>query len=66
MAYVETVYGEKSLRMPSITQHKNESAAKLFVKTCLKWGIDIVSCSIISIDLAEKKIQSGLVEFEVM
>ena len=46
--YVKTVYGSKSMREPDISEYDTEKEANSAIQTCLKWGIDIVSCEKIS------------------
>ena len=44
---VKTIYGPTSFREPDITEYNSKKEAKIMIRTCLKWGIDIVSCKII-------------------
>lgn len=48
MIYVKTVYGTNSYRLPDISTYSNDKSADLFINTCIRWGIDIVSCEKIS------------------
>ena len=45
---VKTVYSAKSMRKPNISGYKNRREASSTIRTTLKWGIDIISCEIIS------------------
>ncbi len=47
MVKVQTVYGSDYGRSPNISEYKTREEAEQFIETCLKWGIDIVSCEII-------------------
>ena len=46
--FVRTVYCIKTNIPASITHHKTEILAELFISICKKYGYDIVSCDIIS------------------
>ncbi len=45
--YVKTVYKAMYLREPGISKHNTKKEAEIFIDTCLKWGIGIVSCEIV-------------------
>ena len=45
---VKTVFAQQySGREPEITEYKTNEEAQAFIKTCLRWGIGIISCDII-------------------
>lgn len=44
MFYVETKCTD---REPNIESYETEEEAEAIVKTCLKWGINIVSCKLV-------------------
>ena len=48
--YVKTIYGPSSMREPNIHGYDSVQQAQSFIDSCLKWGIDIVSCAIVDID----------------
>ena len=45
---VKTVYGPTSVREPDFTTYDSKEEAEFMIGTTLKWGIDIVSCEIVS------------------
>jgi len=45
--WVKTVYSPDTFREPDISEYDTKEEAELIVKTCLQWGIGIVSCEII-------------------
>lgn len=44
---VKTVYESRYVSEPAISEYETRKEAEQFVKTCLAWGIGIVSCEII-------------------
>ena len=46
--YVKTVYSPQHMREPNISEYDSIKKANTFIDICLKWGIGIVSCEIIS------------------
>ena len=60
--YVKTVYDSNDYKLPNISIYYDKEDAESFVKMCLKWGIGIVSCEIISNEEAKKAFLSLNVE----
>lgn len=52
--YVKTTYESQNMQEPNISEYNSEKEANVFINTCLKWGIGIVSCKIIPKDQAEE------------
>jgi hypothetical protein len=50
--YVKTTYESQTMQEPDISEYDSKEEANGFITTCLKWGIGIVSCNIISKDQA--------------
>jgi len=44
---VKTVYAPEHFREPGLYYYRTQKEAKMFIRTCLKWGIGIVSCEIV-------------------
>ena len=62
MIYVKTVYHEKHMRLPNISKYPTKKEADSFIKTCLKWGIDIVSCKIVTDNEVKRLIANNAAE----
>ena len=56
--YVKTVYSKQHIREPNISEYDSIEDANTFIDTCLKWGIGIASCEIISGEMS-KEVQNG-------
>jgi len=58
--YVKTVYSRQHTREPNISEYDSVEDAQTFIDGCLKWGIGIVSCEIISEESEmSKEVQNG-------
>lgn len=66
MIYVKTTYDIKSMRLPNISKYSSRKKADSFVKICLKWGIGIMSCKIITSNTADRLITRREAEMEVI
>lgn len=62
IVYVKTAYGGKSMRLPNVSKYSTKKDANSFIKMCLKWGMNIVSCEIIDINEAKRLIADGVAE----
>ena len=62
MVYVKTVYTKESFRLPNISAYRTEKEASSFRRICLKHGIGIVSCEIVSESEARRLLKDGLAE----
>lgn len=61
MIYVKTVYDNK-YRLPDISKYGTDEGADLFIRTCLRWGIKILSCEKIDETEAKELLASGQAE----
>lgn len=62
--YVKTVYEAKCHQKANITRYVSRDTAESMIKTCLKWGIGIVSCEIIEEEKALVEVRAKTVSYD--
>ncbi len=59
--YVKTVY---DYQKPNITRYTSKDTAENMIKSCLKWGIGIVSCEFVEEEKALAQVRAKTVTYD--